>query len=1534
MSINKNFIVKNGLEVGSNLIVADETLGKVGVGTTPTSFALEVKGGVGVTNLIVSGVTTLTSLNVTGIATFASTVITNVNSTGIITAAQFSTGSDGIGINTNTISGPAEIIVDPAVVGDETGTVKVKGNLTVEGGQFSAANLDITDKTIGIAYTASPSDSTADQAGFVVYGTTDKTFLYDNAGIEWKSSENIGIQTGKSFRVGGQEVLSSSTLGAGVTLSSLQKVGTLENLNVSGVVTANQGFVGNVTGDVVGVASTARSLIGTPDLVVGIVTATAFYGSGIGLTDIPAGLGSKWKDSTTGINTSVFVGIGTTNPTSKLSVGGDVKVSGVVTASTFYGDGSGLTGIVGTGSGIEVRNNGSPLGIAATIDFGANLNVTPVVAGVTTVSGVQPYWDSNSTGIHTTNSVGIGTTTTTSTLTVVGDAAISGVVTATGGFSGTFTGNLVGTAATASFATTSFGLTGIPNIDVSTVNATEIFVGILTANSLTVSSGGTINFNTDILQGEIRIGRGVGIGSTTNLTFGRFAGTGSTNATQNIAIGNSSLNRLTSGFANIAIGNSALRNTGISSANIAIGQRALSDVSLEGTHNIAIGYLAGRDLTATAKGNVIIGSIDPRFAVASGFVLAPPNPNGDNQLVIGNNDGIWIHGNENYYVGFGVTIPQYKVHVSGTVRADTFIGDGSGLTGVTASGTGIIVEDNGELVGVATALNFGSNLDVSPIVSGKITIDSSNPWRITSVGIHTTSKVGIGTSNPSSTLDVVGDTNLKDTTVTGVATVRSLNADPATLHVAAGFADAVLKITRDEFGDNSEIQFFTEELGNTVPEFIIGQTGDRRLRVLDGSRSELFAIDPVGNVNISGIVTASEFSGLSGSTVGKTIFVSTNGNDSNTGLSDGASKASIKAAAAIAVSGDTIKVFPGTYVENNPIVLPANVSVEGAELRNCLVSPQNSGQDLFHVNNGCHITDLSFVGASATNGAATVAFVPLLGVATDRFFDGARMIRLNLDFIAREAVGFVTSTNALNVGIDTIKAYAGNLKYALKAICHDITRGGNSKCVGIAKTYPLFESSVGYTNELLTAAAGIARSCINNITWAGNYQNEFYQVKDLSMQADPATGSNIDIGSCANVLSAVQTCAGIVTTIVGLGITASGITTNYPGNGGAISSGILTATASPSQGVGVVTKGPYIRNCTNFIPNSIGLKVNGFDAEPGDQDDIGVQGSMNVDSYTQYNQGGIGASITNGAYTQLVSFFTICDEVAVFTKGGGQCDITNSNSSFGTFGLVSDGVVDPTSKSLYRSTGTATTTFSADSDTVIVSGVGSYRPYDGQALYFDKLYYAIDTISITDGGSGYTNTPTVIIDAPTGPNGIRAEAIARVSNGSVIAVDIISTGNQYLTAPGIAFTGGGGVGAAATATLSPTYYKVESATKPHAGISTIVLTQGLNNVVAVGSTVFFSRLSLQIASSHSFEYIGAGNDIIGARPSQGGVTIQENEVVKRNGGEVVYTSTDQAGNFRIGDDVVINQLTGSISGRAFSQGLLNTVTPLIIALGK
>ena len=61
MAVNKNFVVKNGLEVNTKLILADATNQKVGIGSTAPKFELEVAGGIGATSIVVTGVSTLAS---------------------------------------------------------------------------------------------------------------------------------------------------------------------------------------------------------------------------------------------------------------------------------------------------------------------------------------------------------------------------------------------------------------------------------------------------------------------------------------------------------------------------------------------------------------------------------------------------------------------------------------------------------------------------------------------------------------------------------------------------------------------------------------------------------------------------------------------------------------------------------------------------------------------------------------------------------------------------------------------------------------------------------------------------------------------------------------------------------------------------------------------------------------------------------------------------------------------------------------------------------------------------------------------------------------------------------------------------------------------------------------------------------------------------------------------------------------------------------------------------------------------------------
>jgi hypothetical protein len=74
MAIQKNFVIRHGLEVDTNLIVADPDTNKVGIGTTVPQYTLHVNGGIGATNSIVTGVSTVNNIVINGRITAGSSL--------------------------------------------------------------------------------------------------------------------------------------------------------------------------------------------------------------------------------------------------------------------------------------------------------------------------------------------------------------------------------------------------------------------------------------------------------------------------------------------------------------------------------------------------------------------------------------------------------------------------------------------------------------------------------------------------------------------------------------------------------------------------------------------------------------------------------------------------------------------------------------------------------------------------------------------------------------------------------------------------------------------------------------------------------------------------------------------------------------------------------------------------------------------------------------------------------------------------------------------------------------------------------------------------------------------------------------------------------------------------------------------------------------------------------------------------------------------------------------------------------------------
>jgi len=163
------------------------------------------------------------SSGVSGLGTGVATFLATPSSANLISAVTDETGSGALVFaNTPTLVTPN--------IGAATGTSLVlSGDLTVNGTTttLNSTTLTVDDKNIELGSVASPTDVTADGGGITLKGTTDKTLNWVDATDAWTSSEHVNLLTGKAYYINGTSVLSGTTLGSGVTGSSLTSVGTI-----------------------------------------------------------------------------------------------------------------------------------------------------------------------------------------------------------------------------------------------------------------------------------------------------------------------------------------------------------------------------------------------------------------------------------------------------------------------------------------------------------------------------------------------------------------------------------------------------------------------------------------------------------------------------------------------------------------------------------------------------------------------------------------------------------------------------------------------------------------------------------------------------------------------------------------------------------------------------------------------------------------------------------------------------------------------------------------------------------------------------------------------------------------------------------------------------------------------------------------------------------------------------------------------------------------------------------------------------------
>jgi hypothetical protein len=359
---NKSFNFRNGVQVDDDNFVVNPN-GLVGIGTSIPREFLDVYGTAKITGLV-----TTTNLSVTGISTFYNDVkvgsaITLSPSTGAVSATTFYGSAAGL-------TGVYAIAVGGWFVNSSNSTISTSFSVglgttnpqySLQVGQnpstangFSVDAISANIKTTGIATAYSFSGFGTDIQGInasnITNGTLNTARLPSNVNIS-------GIATAYSFSGFGTDIQginasnitngtlntarlpSNVNIGGSITatsgiITSLETtninnigiatlgIGTASQLYVSGVTTSVNGFSGNLSGNVnstglstfsggiqgnvIGIASTAYSLIGTPNIIVGIVTATTINvaSGGTGFSALNSGR----------------IGVGTALPTSEFQI--------------------------------------------------------------------------------------------------------------------------------------------------------------------------------------------------------------------------------------------------------------------------------------------------------------------------------------------------------------------------------------------------------------------------------------------------------------------------------------------------------------------------------------------------------------------------------------------------------------------------------------------------------------------------------------------------------------------------------------------------------------------------------------------------------------------------------------------------------------------------------------------------------------------------------------------------------------------------------------------------------------------------------------------------------------------------------------------------------------------------------------------------------------------------------------------------------------------------------------------------------------
>lgn len=417
-SLAQNVNVNTGISTFNIVNVQN----KIGFNSTSPQCFIDATGGTAILSGLGVGVT-LGQLGLSNVARFNGNVTLSSNSTlGIGTTAVF-TGNGGDGTAAANIDLGGLQIWNRSLRVENTNLLINRNGLIGINSYFPIGAIDARYARIDSSLRAPvylPNLTTSERGALnpilftsaLIYNTDSSAFQFWN-GSAWITLQGSGSGSFTSLNVSGTTTLNGFLdANAGAEIDNI-RIG-IANDNTIDTST------GNLTLDSSGGITTINDILsvsGSTSLNSSLTVTSSATVNGTAILNGDVDLGNATSDTVT------FTGRVDSSIVPNVTLARDLGTSlirwGSVYANQFIGDGSGLTGVVATGSGVVIQDDGSPVGTAATINFGANISAT-ISGGVATIVGsaggsgvsVGGTWgitSSGDVGITTIKAVGIKT---------------------------------------------------------------------------------------------------------------------------------------------------------------------------------------------------------------------------------------------------------------------------------------------------------------------------------------------------------------------------------------------------------------------------------------------------------------------------------------------------------------------------------------------------------------------------------------------------------------------------------------------------------------------------------------------------------------------------------------------------------------------------------------------------------------------------------------------------------------------------------------------------------------------------------------------------------------------------------------------------------------------------------------------------------------------------------------------------------------------------------------------------------------------